>query len=75
MDKDNVTIQDELLQEYDLKRLQVRKFGPGRKSFGGKCIMQLKSDVVEVFPDSASLNEALRILTPETKENVKERDE
>lgn len=28
---------DELRPEYDLKKLRVRRLGPGRKSFGGFC--------------------------------------
>ena len=68
MKKDNTTIQDDLLPEYDLKTLQVRKVGPERKSFGGKPIIQLEPDVAEIFPDAASVNEALRFLIRVTKE-------
>jgi hypothetical protein len=31
----NVSDEDEMRPEYDLKSLRVRKLGPGRKSFGG----------------------------------------
>jgi len=51
---------DELRPEYDLKNLKVRKLGPGRKSFGD--VVRLEPDVVEVFPDADSVNEALRSL-------------
>ena len=51
---------DELRPEYDLKKLKVRKLGPGRKSFGD--LVRLEPDVVEVFPDADSVNEALRSL-------------
>lgn len=62
-------MQDDLLPEYDLKRLRVRGVGPGRKSLAGKPVIQLEPDVAEVFPDSESVNEALRFLIRITKEN------
>jgi hypothetical protein len=34
MKKDNSELDDELLPEYHLKSLRVRKLGSGRKSFG-----------------------------------------
>jgi hypothetical protein len=34
MKKDNLELDDELLPEYDLKSLRIRKLGSGRKSFG-----------------------------------------
>ena len=63
-------MQDDLLPEYDLKKLQVRKVGPERKSFSGKPVIQLEPDVAEVFPDAASVNEALRFLIRVTKNNA-----
>ena len=56
---------DELRPEYDLGSLRVRKLGPGRKSFGGT--VRLEPDVAEVFPDSESVNEALRFLIRVTR--------
>ena len=38
MRKDETTLQDELRPEYDLRTLQVRKVGPGRKHFGGSVV-------------------------------------
>ena len=61
-------MQDELRPEYDLRNLQVRKVGPERKHFG-KFVVQLEPDVAAVFPDAASVNEALRFLIRVTKEN------
>ena len=61
-------MEDELRPEYDLKDLRVRKVGPERKSFGGS-IVRLERDVAEVFPDSESVNEALRFLIRITKEH------
>ena len=68
MKKDNTITKDELRPEYDLKNLQVRKMGPERRHFGG-AIVQLEPDVAEVFPDAASVNEALRFLIRISKEN------
>ena len=45
MRKDETTLQDELRPEYDLRTLQVRKVGRGRKSFGRS--VQLAPDVIE----------------------------
>lgn len=61
MKKDNSELEDNLRSEYDLRALQVRKLGSARKSFGEKTI-RLESDVAEIFPDSNSVNEALRFL-------------
>ncbi len=61
-------MQDELRPEYDLRNLQVRKVGPERKHFG-RFLVQLESDVAEVFPNAASVNKALRFLIRVTKEN------
>lgn len=57
-----------LRPEYDLKRLQVRRLGPGRKSFGSS-VVRLEPDVAEVFPSAESVNEALRFLIRVTKDN------
>lgn len=57
---------DELLSEYDLRSLRVRKLGPGRKSFDGT--IRLEPDVAAVFPDADSVNETLRFLIRIAKE-------
>ena len=67
MKKDKTTIHDELRPEYDLRNLRVRKLGPARKQFGN--FVKLEPDVAAVFPDAASVNEALRFLIRVTKEN------
>ena len=59
-------MEDELRPEYDLRSLQVRKLGPGRKGFGE--IVRLEPDVAEVFPDAEAVNEALRFLIRITRE-------
>ena len=60
MKKVKTDIKDELRPEYDLRALQVRKLGRARKRFGD--VVRLEPDVVEAFPDAASVNEALRAL-------------
>ena len=61
MKKAENSMDGELRPEYDLKSLRVRKVGPERKSFGGRSV-RLDPDVAELFPDSESVNEALRFL-------------
>jgi hypothetical protein len=68
MKKDEAEMDDALRPEYDLKKLRVRRLGPGRKSFG-RSVVRLEPDVAEVFPDAESVNEALRFLIRVTKEN------
>jgi hypothetical protein len=58
----------DLRPEYDLKSMRIRKVGPGRVGFGGQLV-QLEPDVAELFPDSRSVNEALRFLIRVTREN------
>ena len=67
MKKDETTIQDELRPEYNLRKLRVRKFGPARKQFGN--FVKLEPDVAAVFPDDVTVNEALRCLIQDSKEN------
>ncbi len=62
-------LNDELKSEYDLKNMRVRKVGKGRKLLNQ---IQLDVDVVKVFPDSNSVNEALRFLMRITKEHQAE---
>jgi len=68
MKKVDAEMDDELRPEYDLRSLRVRKVGPKRKSFRGQAI-QLEPDVAAVFPDSESVNEALRFLIRITREH------
>ncbi len=68
MKKVNPKMKDELRPEYDLKSLQVRRLGPGRKSFGDS-VVRLEPDVAEAFPSAESVNEALRFLIRITKDN------
>ena len=68
MKKIKADLDDELRPEYDLRNLRVRKVGAERKGFGGRTV-HLAPDVAEVFPDSESVNEALRFLIRITREN------
>ncbi len=67
MKTDDIEQEDKLRPEYDLKSLRVRKVGPKRAGFGG--FVQLAPDVVEVFPNAESVNEALRFLIRITRES------
>ena len=53
---------EDLRPEYDLRSLRPRKVGSGRKNFGGKPVVHLEADVAEMFPESESVNQALRFL-------------
>lgn len=64
-------LNDELEPEYDLSKLKVRKVGEGRKLLQENQIT-LDVDVAKVFPDSESVNQALRFLIRITKENQME---
>jgi hypothetical protein len=59
--KSDISIEDELRPEYDFGKLRVVARGPGRQASEGPTI-QLEPDVAEMFPDSRSVNEALRLL-------------
>jgi len=67
MKKDKTIIHHELRPEYYLKKLRVRKFGPARKQFGN--FVKLAPDVAETFPNAAAVNEALKCLIQDSKEN------
>lgn len=63
-----IDLNDDLRPEYDLGSLQVRRVGPGRKQ-AGEITVRLAPDVAEMFPDSESVNEALRFLIRIAKSN------
>ena len=52
---------DDLRPEYDFRSLRVVARGPGRRAPKTPSI-QLAADVAKLFPDSQSVNEALRFL-------------
>ncbi len=59
----------EMLDEYDFSRAVRGKYA---KRYGqGSNIVVLSPDVAEVFPDSESVNEALRILVKIARQKSK----
>ena len=68
MSKVESEMEDDLRPEYDLSSLRVRRVGPGRRSLS-ELTVRLEPDVAEVFPNSESVNEALRFLIRIAKEN------
>ena len=61
-------LNDELEPEYDFSKLKVRKIGAGRRALQENAIF-LEPDVAKVFPDSESVNQALRFLIRITREH------
>lgn len=59
---------DELRPEYDLTKLKGRRVGVGRKLMQENRV-RLDMEVARVFPNSESVNEALRFLIRIPKEN------
>lgn len=66
----NNEMNDKLRNEYDLTKLRVRKMGHDRKQFNGIINIYLEPDVAKIFPDSKSVNEALRFLIRINQQNV-----
>ena len=64
--KSSGKIDDELRPEFDFRALRVVARGPGRKRPHERTV-RLAPDVAETFPDSQSVNEALRFLIRVTK--------
>lgn len=60
--------EDDLLPEYDLRSLQVVARGPGRKA---PPTVQLDPEIAKAFPDSKSVNDALRLLVRLAKTQIK----
>jgi len=59
--KSNRAVTDDLRPEYDFRSLRVVARGPGRKTLKSPAI-QLAPDIADLFPNSESVNEALRFL-------------
>jgi hypothetical protein len=60
---------DDLKPEYDLSTYKVRRVGEGRRLMNQ---IRLDVDVAKVFPDSESVNEALRTLIRITEQHRSE---
>jgi hypothetical protein len=67
--KSNQEPEDELRPEYDFRSLQVVARGPGRKK-PTETTIRLAPDVAKKFPDSESVNEALRFLIRVTEDRL-----
>ena len=63
------TSNDDLQPEYDLTTYKVRRIGEGRRLMNQ---IQLDVDVARVFPNSESVNEALRFLIRIAEQNKPE---
>lgn len=61
MKKAKENLEDDLRPEYDFHSLRVVARGPGRKN-PSEITVSLAPDVAQAFPDSDSVNEALRFL-------------
>lgn len=62
-------LEDDLRPEYDLHALEVVARGPGRRQ-PGEVTVHLAPDVAALFPDSNSVNEALRFLARATRREL-----
>ena len=63
------TEDDELRPEYDFSNMKVRARGRYAERYRmGSNLVLLEPDVAEMFPDSNSVNEALRFLIRISKE-------
>ena len=67
--KSSRRMDDDLRSEYDFRALRVVARGPGRKT-SDEITVRLAPDVAETFPDSNSVNEALRFLIRIAKEQM-----
>ena len=61
--------EDDLRPEYDFHALRVVARGSGRRK-PAEVTISLAPDVAEVFPDSESVNEALRFLMRITEKEM-----
>ena len=67
--KSSLEPEDDLRPEYDFHKLRVVARGPGRKK-PAETTVHLAADVAEIFPDSDSVNEALRFLMRITRKEM-----
>lgn len=63
------TLNDDPKSEYELSKYKVRRIGEGRRLMNQ---IQLDLDVAKVFPDSESVNKALRYLIRISEKNPSE---
>lgn len=67
--KKSSEIEDDLRPEYDFRALRVVARGPGRKE-PEQISIRLEPDVAAFFPDSDSVNQALRFLLRVTRKEM-----
>lgn len=74
MKKKKVETADDLLPHYDFAKMPIIKRGPGY-SAKSKMVrihtVALDPDIAKVFPDDASVNQALRLLIQARESGVK----
>jgi len=69
MPKKSSSVEDEFRPEYDFRTLPIVARGPKRQR-PGQAKIQLAPDVAKSFPDSDSVNEALRLLIRIAKDST-----
>ena len=63
MKKESAKIEDELRPEYDLSQLKGGVRGKYyRQAIAGTNLVLIEPDLVKMFPDSAAVNRALRVV-------------
>ena len=74
MKKKNTEVDDDILPHYDFAKMPILKRGPGY-SAKSKMVrihtVALDPDIAKVFPDDASVNQALRLLIQAREIGVK----
>jgi hypothetical protein len=74
MKKKNTEMDDDILPHYDFAKMPIIKRGPGY-SAKSKMVrihtVALDPDIAKVFPDDASVNQALRLLIQAREIGVK----
>lgn len=68
--KNTAKMDDDMLPEYDLRKLPIVARGPGYKKAPATTV-RLAPDVAEIFSDDQSVNEALRLLIRIAKTEAK----
>lgn len=64
-------MEDELREEYDISKLKNRVRGKYVERYNeGTNVVLLESDIAEAFPDSESVNKALRMLIDVARNQV-----
>ena len=70
MKKNLDEMEDDLRPEYDFSKLKVVARGPARTSIGGLTVM-LEPEVAKKFPNSKSVNRALKLIIDVAEQTAK----